>query len=366
MKLSQTVKKSQYKFISKKLSGLSEESEQVMDRLFSTEKGIIQDINSIFWPDYLFLLSLFRKIQSEKEEIKKPELNLFISDSSQFVSEIFEKMPKNVKKSELMSEKFLSEKKTGSLLITAETLITALISDSELINLPANLCFIQSLQSTETDWDREIWFIIHKLTASSQTIFLTAENVINKRVLSLFRRTIPLEINSIKNKNSIYYTFLYELEGSTVGFDKSEMLTKSEALGEAIDLVIKNIRENEDPVQMNMYRKLFRKHVPFMMRHYFAAWMMKEYLDKNGKKKKWGKTLFISVGKNRKVYPKDLISLFSTTGEVKKEEIGDIKIMDSYSFLNINPKSADKAIEKLDGTEYRGRKLTVNFARKNS
>jgi hypothetical protein len=79
-----------------------------------------------------------------------------------------------------------------------------------------------------------------------------------------------------------------------------------------------------------------------------------------------GVSLFVSIGRNRKVYPKDLIHLFANTGKVDRNLIGDIKILDNYSFITINRKASETAIDNLDGIDYRGRKLTVNFAKKKS
>jgi hypothetical protein len=53
-------------------------------------------------------------------------------------------------------------------------------------------------------------------------------------------------------------------------------------------------------------------------------------------------------------------------GDIKKGQIGDIKILDSYSFLEIEESVADEAIAKLDGENFRGRRLTVNHAKKKS
>ena len=62
-----------------------------------------------------------------------------------------------------------------------------------------------------------------------------------------------------------------------------------------------------------------------------------------------GTTLFISVGKNRRVYPRDLIQLFVGTGKISREDIGEIKVLDSYSFITIKEASAATAIDNLDG-----------------
>ena len=75
-------------------------------------------------------------------------------------------------------------------------------------------------------------------------------------------------------------------------------------------------------------------------------------------------TLFVSVGKNRKVFPNDLRGLFTSRLELASGEIKNIKILDNYSFIDIPESHASRAIDLLDATDYRGRKITVNYSRK--
>ena len=75
-------------------------------------------------------------------------------------------------------------------------------------------------------------------------------------------------------------------------------------------------------------------------------------------------TLFVSVGKNRRVYAKDLTKLFMNRLDLKRSDLGDVKVLDSYSFIDINLDHASSAISKLTGINFRGRRLTVNVARK--
>jgi hypothetical protein len=74
--------------------------------------------------------------------------------------------------------------------------------------------------------------------------------------------------------------------------------------------------------------------------------------------------LFVSVGKSRAVYAKDLTALFSDTLQVDRARIGDIRVLDNYSFLEIDSALAEKAIAALSGTELKGKQITVNYARK--
>jgi hypothetical protein len=104
--------------------------------------------------------------------------------------------------------------------------------------------------------------------------------------------------------------------------------------------------------------------VPLSLRSYFMAYLFKESLGKIERKPDAFTTLFISIGKNRRVYPRDLINLFTKNLRLKRSEIGEIKIFDNYSFMDVSLDHASEAITKLSGINFRGRRITVNRARK--
>jgi hypothetical protein len=101
------------------------------------------------------------------------------------------------------------------------------------------------------------------------------------------------------------------------------------------------------------------------LRSWTIAYLLKQTVEPKSRKKLTnGTTLFVSVGKNRRVYPRDLIQLLVGTGKIDRDEVGEIKVLDSYSFITVKENSAAKAIDNLDGINYRGRSLVVNFAKK--
>ena len=135
----------------------------------------------------------------------------------------------------------------------------------------------------------------------------------------------------------------------------------------AIDELVRKTKSDKTPEKLSEYRKIFKKCIPFGFRGWVTAFLLREYLSRDKSLKlpqlKEGVTLFIGIGKNRKVYPKDLIHLFINTGKIERDQIGEIRILDNYAFISIEKKSAGLAIENLNGINYRGRNLTVNFAK---
>lgn len=210
---------------------------------------------------------------------------------------------------------------------------------------------------------------------------------------------------------------------------------------------VERIRTKEDPFELNEYRRLFRKAVPFTLRSYFASYLIKEYFSGRLTLGKYGKsdvrqgslsgrtdvrggnagpsvrndrnekvnkrernekpavrqeenkrnkgvsardpkmadnhtgearaseirivladdvstTLFLSVGRNRRVYPRDLIGLIMQNVEIEREHIGEIRVLDNYSFVQVITGDAEKIISALNEFEYRGRKLAVSYSRK--
>jgi hypothetical protein len=74
--------------------------------------------------------------------------------------------------------------------------------------------------------------------------------------------------------------------------------------------------------------------------------------------------LFVSIGRNRRVFARDLNALFTETLSLAPGDIGGVRVFEKYSFVDIVPARAEEAIAKLSGTELKGRTITVNYAKK--
>ena len=114
---------------------------------------------------------------------------------------------------------------------------------------------------------------------------------------------------------------------------------------------------------LNHFRKLFRKSIPLHLRVYISAMLLKDYLGGEAIASEQTKTIFVSIGKNRRVFPKDLSKLFADTLGIDQSNLSNVKVLDSYSFIEVPESHADRAIELLNDTEFRGRSITVNHAK---
>lgn len=212
-------------------------------------------------------------------------------------------------------------------------------------------------------FNKDVSFIFSKFPQKIQTILLShslADR--NYALISLLSHPYiipadkwqkqPDKANKIEETNKVQ--------------NKKENLPFNQKIAiQTIGEIIKRIKEEEDPFELNHYRKLIKKNVPLFLRSYFSAYLFKESLAVNiGNKGNEFTRLFISIGKNRRIFPKDLVDLFSTKLNLTKNQVGVVKVLDNYSFLEISSGVAERAISVLSGFNYKGRHISVNYARK--
>jgi hypothetical protein len=158
---------------------------------------------------------------------------------------------------------------------------------------------------------------------------------------------------------------------------------------ETIALVIDKIKTEADPVLLDDYLRLFKKEVSLFYRSKAAAYLLmlcdqgknlrfiqrNDFARKNNRRfseedtpryplaEEESKRLFFSVGRSRRVFPREILGLINTKTAIPREDIGAIRILDNYSFVQVRDTAAEKVIEALNGTIFRGRPLTVNYAK---
>lgn len=182
---------------------------------------------------------------------------------------------------------------------------------------------------------------------------------------------------------------LFEEEENYMG--KNEYIDNSGELKNQIEQILHDIHNEEDPLELNEYKQFYKKHVPIWRRAYFTAYLLKYFSGQgsgggrrssrrsnrqsssgsgngtgSGNSSSNGDTtsVFIGIGKNRRVFPRDLVALFTEVEGITGDDIGQIKILDNYSFMEIKEDRAKTAIDAVNGREFRGRKLNVNYARR--
>ena len=142
--------------------------------------------------------------------------------------------------------------------------------------------------------------------------------------------------------------------------------------------ILDRMQNDTDAVQLHEYYMLFKKEISLFKRSWAAAWLLKYYNERESPSisSKSSETaqlislpeeesikLFISIGKNRRLFPKEIITLIMTKTQTPREDIGHFRILDNYSFVQVRDTKADEIIKALTGLKFRGRTLSVNFAK---
>ena len=77
-----------------------------------------------------------------------------------------------------------------------------------------------------------------------------------------------------------------------------------------------------------------------------------------------GVTLFVSAGRRQRFYARVAVKILLEVPGVSDESVGDIRTMDNYSFVVVDPAVEEAVIAALNGYDFKGRTLAANRARK--
>ncbi len=228
--------------------------------------------------------------------------------------------------------------------------------------------------------------IVHDFNKGTTDIIITTDSVLDGLACNarhILNYDIPSNTDGYKKRMSInresiihldsvttflvreqYKELLQIQENMEMDIKKTEVPDTDDIIKGTIQRIVQKIKEEENPDILNSYKKVIKRNVPFFLRSYFSAYLFKQYFEQGKPENLKTTKLFISVGKNRRVFQKDLVNLFLNNFNIKRSEIGYIRILDNYSFIDVPSNVADEAIKKLNGSEFHGRRITVNFARK--
>ena len=335
--------------------------------VFLQKKDIIAGVNGAKGKRTSFIVPLLISLDSHRDQIRSI---IIVAD------------PENVKKASKEFKKYAS--KNNSDIIIAE-LISDILIKQELKVLSSRPDIIIGTPSRIIDHIRRENISLSSIeTAVVDTPVNMEDNGFFQDLDFIFSKMPEKhqKIFYIENENSIHFIEPLVKKPVIIAMDnestQEKPIMKTKETVDAVEIeknindFLKRIKEEEDPDLLNSYRKLFKKYTPFAMRGYLSAYLLMKAASQGRSSHSRRRpvpdenktTLFISVGKNRRVYPKDLARLFQSRLDLDQSDIGSIKVLDSYSFLEISKNHAKRAIELLNGEEFKGRNLTVNHARK--
>jgi len=198
-----------------------------------------------------------------------------------------------------------------------------------------------------------------------------------------------------------------------VKMKREELPNDDDVVTGSIDRILQVIRGGQDRDELLRLRSRIRRQVPLLQRPLFMAYLLRAQLPPGrpaaappapgaprreapavpaaaaapaprGQRGRFGRSiesprpekaavriggqdftqLFVSVGRNRRVFARELTELFTEKLQLGTQELGSVRVFDKYSFVDIAPSRAEEAIAKLSGSEVKGRTITVNYAKK--
>ncbi len=185
----------------------------------------------------------------------------------------------------------------------------------------------------------------------------------------------------------------------TLFMDQEKKLAPSneEITAGKLQLLTAKVKVDSNPEELEMLKKVFKKNVSFTQRGNVTAFLLREYLGKAPAAKKsapkaerapkkakessteekpkraprpaqeipeGARTLYINIGKMRRLYARELSQVFQDTLSITRDDIYSVRVHDKYSFVTLNEENAQKAIELLNGKEIRGRVASVSYSNK--
>ncbi len=246
----------------------------------------------------------------------------------------------------------LFRKKPAIIVGTTSRIIDHIRRNNIVLSEIKKIILLLSENPAESRFEQDMLFIASKLNRKTKfQIFIT-------------------NIDHLGNMNKMLthpQTLLYTHREKLDTIPSGESSMDTQKLEAKIQSIVQEIKANPD--SLTEYRKIFKKNVPIFLRSYFAAKLLRDTegitIKTSGSSVPGNmKTLFVSIGRRRRVHPADLMKLFQKSLDIKSTAIGPIKVLDNYSFVDLNENLCKTAVDKMNGMEYRGRKISVDFAKK--
>ncbi len=185
--------------------------------------------------------------------------------------------------------------------------------------------------------------------------------------------------------------------------DNKSNASEEDLLIGTIQVLAGKTKADPNPEELEQLKRLIKKNVPFTLRSYFMAYLLREMLNANspktrtaapqkgpspkqdpkstkaeGKKQErpapkrrqekplpeGARTLYLNIGKMKRLYAKELSLLLQKELDITREDIFSLRIHDKYSFISMSEENCEKAIAKLNGMDIKGRTAAVSYSNK--
>ncbi len=185
--------------------------------------------------------------------------------------------------------------------------------------------------------------------------------------------------------------------------DNKSNASEEDLLIGTIQVLAGKTKADPNPEELEQLKRLIKKNVPFTLRSYFMAYLLREMLNANSPKTRTSapqrttkakpapksapaeskkqerapqnkreekplpegaRTLYLNIGKMKRLYAKELSLLLQKELEITRDDIFSLRIHDKYSFISMTEENCEKAIAKLNGMDIKGRTAAVSYSNK--
>ena len=73
--------------------------------------------------------------------------------------------------------------------------------------------------------------------------------------------------------------------------------------------------------------------------------------------------LFVNRGKRSGIDDGDVRWALTEGAVIPEDAIGPIRVLDRFSFVELNAEHAEQALERLEGTKLKGKQIRVEYAK---
>ncbi len=248
--------------------------------------------------------------------------------------------------------------------------------------------------------------VIALMKDTDQTELLIIMNLSEEMKSLKFLKLLPLQ------KHLVEVLFLLppeqekqlaHIKESYMAIEKASRPSKDTILEGKVRKLVTELRTQADPDALERCKKIIKQESKFLERSNLLALMVSRYLDEGSKTRKERRpkqqaeatpasaasakpaakrekaphkeknvpepglelqSLYVGVGKQQRVFPKDIIGVFVEHAGISRDEIYNVKVMRSYSFLDVPAAKAEAVVQALADVRVKGRELRVNFTRK--
>jgi len=239
-------------------------------------------------------------------------------------------------------------KKQPDIFISTADSIIDLIRSNNISFEGMQSCIIEDSDvEDQYSFEKDIEFIFSKLGGKELFIVFTKEVKQDYSFYQLFKKPVTINCTELGEEKNMDNSFIKN--------------------------IVSEIKESSDIKNLVEIKKIIKKNVPFFVRSYFSAWLLKKYAEQNGynvqtssneEKDSDFKTIFINIGKNRRLYSKDIAGMILSSKKAEKSDLKRIRIFDSYSFIDVTSSKAEDVIGVINNVTFKGKKLNADYAKK--